>query len=78
MAGVNLTPILALSHDVKGNAPEPGGAFVEGSKSVGLALRATYQHQYTAEIGYTAFFGGGYYNMMNDRDFVSASVSVSF
>jgi len=77
-AGVNLTPMLSWSHDVKGYAPEPGGAFVEGAKSVGLSVRAEYMNQYTAEVGYTNFFGGKPYNLMNDRDFVSASVSVSF
>jgi len=77
-AGVNLTPMLSLSHDVKGYAPEPGGAFVEGAKSVGLSVRAEYMNQYTAEVGYTNFFGGKPYNLMNDRDYVSASVSVSF
>lgn len=77
-AGVNLIPMLSWSHDVKGYAPEPGGAFVEGAKSVGMTLRAVYLNQYTAEIGYTNYFGGKPYNLMNDRDFVSASVSVSF
>lgn len=77
-AGVNLIPMLSWSHDVKGYAPEPGGAFVEGAKSVGLALRAEYMNQYTAEVGYTNFFGGKPYNLMNDRDYVSMSVSVSF
>ena len=77
-AGVNLQPQLAWSHDVKGYSPQPGGAFNEGSKSVGLSLAGVYQNQYSAEIGYTNFFGGKPYNELTDRDFVSASVSYSF
>ncbi|WP_404363797.1 DUF1302 domain-containing protein [Marinobacter sp.] len=77
-AGVNLFPQLAWSHDVQGYAPQPGGAFGEDQKSIGLSVQAVYQNQYTANIGYTNFFGGKPYNELTDRDFVSASVSYSF
>lgn len=77
IAGVNLTPTLALSHDVSGYAPEPGGNFVEGRKSVGLSLKAEYLNQYTATLGYTSFFGGDY-NVISDRDNMSLSVSTAF
>jgi len=78
IAGVNLSPQLAWSHDVKGYAPQPGGAFQEGSKSIGLSLTATYQNRISGNIGYTNYFGGKPYNEMTDRDFLSASVSYSF
>lgn len=78
IAGVNLSPQLAWSHDVQGNSPQPGGAFNEGSKAIGLSLEAVYQNKITGEIGYTNFFGGKPYNELTDRDFVSASVSYSF
>lgn len=77
-AGINLSPQLAWSHDVKGNAPQPGGAFNEGNKAIGLSLEAVYQNKITGNIGYTNFFGGKPYNELTDRDFVSASVSYSF
>lgn len=77
-AGVNLFPTLAWSHDVQGNAPEPGANFMEGRKSIGLSLRATYLNQYQAEVGYTNFFGGGRYNELTDRDNVGASISYAF
>lgn len=77
-AGINLQPQLAWSHDVKGYAPQPGGAFNEGNKSIGVSLTGVYQNKYTGEIGYTNFFGGKPYNESTDRDFVSASVSYSF
>ncbi|MEX0606073.1 MAG: DUF1302 domain-containing protein [Marinobacter sp.] len=77
-AGVNLQPQLAWSHDVEGYAPQPGGAFNEGNKSIGVSLAGVYQNKYTGEIGYTNFFGGKPYNELTDRDFISASVSYSF
>ncbi|MFT7338108.1 MAG: hypothetical protein ACI92B_001437 [Marinobacter maritimus] len=77
-AGINLSPQLAWSHDVKGYSPQPGGNFNEGSKAIGLSLEAVYQNKITGNIGYTNFFGGKPYNELTDRDFVSASVSYSF
>lgn len=77
-AGINLSPQLAWSHDVKGYSPQPGGAFNEGNKAIGLSLEAVYQNRITGNIGYTNFFGGKPYNELTDRDFVSASVSYSF
>ncbi|MGF2733435.1 DUF1302 domain-containing protein [Marinobacter sp. DUT-1] len=78
IAGINLSPQLAWSHDVQGYSPQPGGAFNEGSKAIGLSLQAVYQNRITGNIGYTNFFGGKPYNELTDRDFVSASVSYSF
>ncbi|MCM0612669.1 DUF1302 domain-containing protein [Marinobacter sediminum] len=78
VAGINLKPQLAWSHDVQGYSPQPGGAFNEGSKAIGLSLQAVYQNRITGDIGYTNFFGGKPYNELTDRDFVSASVSYSF
>jgi hypothetical protein len=78
IAGINLSPQLAWSHDVKGYSPQPGGAFNEGSKAIGLSLQAVYQNKITGNIGYTNFFGGEPYNELTDRDFVTASVSYSF
>lgn len=77
-AGINLSPQLAWSHDVEGYSPQPGGAFNEGSKALGLSVQAVYQNKITGNIGYTNFFGGKPYNELTDRDFVSASVSYSF
>ncbi|MBY6219441.1 DUF1302 domain-containing protein [Marinobacter nauticus] len=78
VAGVNLTPALFWSHDVKGYAPSPGGAFNEGSKSIGLSLTGVYQNKISGNVSYTNYFGGKPYSDVTDRDFVSASVSYSF
>ncbi|QSP94512.1 DUF1302 domain-containing protein [Marinobacter salinisoli] len=77
-AGVNLRPQLAWSHDVEGYSPQPGGAFNEGSKALGVSLEAIYQNKITGNIGYTNFFGGKPYNELTDRDFATVSVSYSF
>lgn len=78
IAGINLSPQLAWSHDVKGYSPQPGGNFNEGNKAIGLSLEAVYQNRITGNIGYTNFFGGKPYNELTDRDFINASVSYSF
>lgn len=78
IAGINLSPQLAWSHDVEGYSPQPGGNFNEGNKAIGISLQGVYQNKITGNIGYTNFFGGKPYNELTDRDFVSASVSYSF
>ncbi len=74
-AGINLTPNLAWSHDVKGTSPSPN--FIDGRKALTLGLRGDYLNTYRAEIGWTTFFDGDY-NEQEDRDFVSASFSIAF
>ncbi|MFD2229688.1 DUF1302 domain-containing protein [Alkalimarinus sediminis] len=77
-AGVNLTPTISWSHDVSGYAPDPGGNFIEGRKSVGLSVKAVYLNQYSANVSYTNYFGGKPYNLLNDRDNIALSVAYSF
>jgi len=73
IAGINLSPSVAWSHDVDGTGPN----FNEGSKAVSLGLNADYQNTYTASLAYTDFFGGDY-NTIVDRDFVALSFGVNF
>jgi hypothetical protein len=75
---VNLTPQIAFAHDVDGTTPQPLGNFVEGRKAVTLSLGASYLNSLQGEVSYTNFFGGGGFNLINDRDFVSISVSYFF
>ena len=77
IAGVNLKPNLAWSHDVHGYSPGPGGNFEQGRKAVSLGLDGEYQNTYTASLSYTNFFDGKY-STVDDRDFVSLSVGVNF
>ena len=77
-AGVNLTPQVAWSQDVKGYAPGPGANFVEGRKTIGLSLKAEYLNQYSMNLAYTNYFGGGKNNAISDRDNVALSLAYSF
>ncbi|MDX1298254.1 MAG: DUF1302 domain-containing protein [Pseudomonas sp.] len=77
LAGVNLKPSVAWSHDVDGYSPGPGGNFEEGRKAVSLGLDAEYQNTYTASLSYTNFFDGKY-STIDDRDFVALSFGVNF
>jgi hypothetical protein len=74
-AGVNLTPSLAWSQDVKGYSPNSN--FTEGAKALSLGLNFEYLNRYTASLSYTSFSGGDY-STIKDRDFASLSFSVSF
>ncbi len=76
--GLNLYPTIGFQHDVNGTTPSPLNTFVEARKAVNLGLSAVYLDSWTADIGYTNFFGGGNYNLLNDRDFVSLSIKYSF
>ncbi len=75
VAGVNLRPSVAWSHDVDGYGPN--GLFNEGAKAVSLGLNAEYQNTYTADLSYTSFFDGKY-NTSVDRDFVALSFGMNF
>jgi hypothetical protein len=73
IAGINLTPSVAWSHDVDGYGPN----FTEGSKAISLGLNADYKNSYSASLSYTDFFGGDY-NVITDRDFVALSFGLNF
>jgi hypothetical protein len=75
VAGINLTPNVAWSHDVSGYSPAPN--FVEDRKALSVGVVADYLNVYQAELSYTSFFGADY-NELQDRDFISLSVSVAF
>jgi len=74
-AGINLTPSFAWSHDVDGYSPNSN--FNEGAKALTLSLGAEYLNRYTGSLAYTTFSGGDY-NTVEDRDFLSLSMAVSF
>ncbi|SFQ70803.1 Protein of unknown function [Halopseudomonas formosensis] len=73
IAGINLSPNIAWSHDVEGYSPN----FNENAKSVSIGLNADYANKYNASISYTNFFDGKY-NTLVDRDFAAVSFGVSF
>jgi len=78
IGAVAVSPRVAWSHDVSGNTPGPGGAFLEGRKAVTLGLGTSYQNAWSTDLSYTNFFGAGRYNLINDRDFVAFNIKYSF
>ncbi|WP_448212987.1 DUF1302 domain-containing protein [Colwellia sp. MEBiC06753] len=77
-AGINVSPRIVFSHDVKGITPDPLFLFVEDRKSIAFGIDFDYQSRWSANFGYNAFFGGvGTTNQMEDRDFISFSIKYS-
>jgi hypothetical protein len=75
---INLFPILAFSQDVEGTTPAPIVNFIGGRKAITPRLDASYLDAWRASLAYTNYFDAGRYNLINDRDFVSLSVSYAF
>ncbi|NRA62513.1 MAG: DUF1302 domain-containing protein, partial [Psychrobium sp.] len=77
LAGVSLKPTVTWTHDVDGYSPAPGQQFHQGRKSLGLSVEASYQQKYFATLGYKSFNGGSH-NVLEDKDFLSLSVNISY
>jgi hypothetical protein len=73
-----LSPRIAFNHDVDGTTPGPGGNFLEGRKSGTLGVEANYLNKWIFDLSYSAFWGGGHFNQISDRDFASFTVKYSF
>ena len=71
-------PSIGWRHDVSGTTPGPGGSFIDGRKQLTLGVKFNYLQKWVIDASYTAFSGGGIYNLLNDRDFYGASISYSF
>ena len=77
-AGINFSPSLGFAHDVDGNTPLPLGNFLKNRKTLTVGAEFTFQNQWSLELRYVNYFGGGDYNLISDRDYVSATVKYSF
>ncbi|MGD8384806.1 MAG: DUF1302 domain-containing protein [Lysobacterales bacterium] len=73
-----VAPRLAWAHDVKGTTPGPGGSFIDGRKTLTVGLGFNYLQKWVLDFAYTNYMGGGRYNLLQDRDFYTASISYSF
>lgn len=78
IGATTLSPRISWRHDVNGISPGPGGNFLEGRKAISFGLGANYLDVWTFDISYANFFGAGRYNLINDRDIVSANIKYSF
>ena len=76
--GINMAPVVQFAHDVNGITPLPIGNFIEGRKSMTLGLNFDYQTSWSTEFLFTNFWGAGEANLLQDRDFISATVKYSF
>jgi len=73
-----VSPRIAWAHDVDGTTPGPGGAFVDGRRQLTAAVQFNLLNEWIIDVAYTDYSGGGRYNLLQTRDFFSASVSYSF
>ncbi|HEC13510.1 MAG TPA: DUF1302 domain-containing protein [Acidiferrobacteraceae bacterium] len=74
IGAVNLSPRIAFAHDVVGTTPLPLGNFVEDRKALSIGIGADYQNTWSGSLNYTRYFGGGNFNLIHDRDFISLNV----
>ncbi len=73
-----LAPQIAYYDDFKGTSPVPVANFIEGRKTLSLSVGTGALGLWDVRLGYTNSFGGGRYNLLNDRDFMSLTASYSF
>jgi hypothetical protein len=74
----NVVPRFSWQHDVGGTSPGPGGNFVEGRYGLTLGVSANLEARWEIDTSWTRFGGAGRFNDINDRDFVTASIKLSF
>jgi len=78
IGAVTISPRLGWAQDVSGTTPGPGGSFVDGRKQLSLGVAFNYLNEWIFDFSWTTYMGAGEFNMLKDRDFLSASVRYSF
>lgn len=78
IAAWNLLPHFTWSQDVKGVSPGPGGNFIQGRHATTLGVTASTREKLDIDVSYTHYGGAGQYNLLDDRDFIAASIKFSF
>jgi hypothetical protein len=78
IAAWNLLPHATYSYDVHGVSPGPGGNFIRGRHAYSAGVSANLRSRWDLDVSYTQYGGAGQYNLLNDRNFVAASVKLSF
>jgi len=69
-----VTPAINFRHDVEGYGPN----FQEGQMAAGVSLTFDYRNDYSLELAYNDFFGTNKFSTIDDRDFASVNLKVSF
>lgn len=78
LGSFGVTGTLRFDHDLNGTTPTPLGNFVENRKLFYTAVELSYLDNITLGLDWTQYFGGGNFNLVNDRDNVSMNVKYSF
>ncbi|WP_420427559.1 DUF1302 domain-containing protein [Algiphilus sp.] len=78
LPGLSIEPTLIWGHDINGNAPGPGGNFVEGRKTLNSTFQFRYKTAYSFNISYQLFTGGGANHVLRDRDNLGFFFRVQF
>ena len=68
LPGISIEPTLIWGHDINGNAPGPGGNFVEGRKTLNSTVQFRYKTAFSFNVSYQLFTGGGANHLLRDRD----------
>lgn len=82
LMGVNVTPSLAVNHDLEGTSAN--GDFVDDRITGTLGMKFQYLSRYTLDMNYTVNTGGkdegpgGIKNLAHDRDFFGVALTVDF
>jgi len=74
--GVSVKPSFFWGHDVHGISAD--GQFNEGRGTLGLGLGFEYLKKYFLDFGYVTYRNAAKWDPLRDRDYASASLSVSF
>lgn len=74
-----LSPTIQWQHGLGGTSAGPiGPGFMEDRKTVTVGVNASLRSDWQAKLSYTNSFGNKFQNYMQDRDFISMSVSYAF
>jgi hypothetical protein len=74
---IRFQPFVSWAHDAYGTTPGLN-PFVDERKAVDVGFEVIYLDAWTGRVSYANFFGGGSTNPLNDRDFLSFSLSYAF
>jgi hypothetical protein len=75
---LTVEPTVLFQSDQRGITPTPIVNFVEGRQQINLILATTYLQKWNFDLGYAMYSGGGYQNLVSDRDYLDFSVKYSF
>ena len=78
LPGISIAPLFIWQADIQGNAPGPGGNFVEGRNQFFGILELRYQESLSFNFTYNAFWGGREHNVYQDRDNLGFFVKYQF